>query len=174
MTDDEIQNKPSADGYSQSEIAKVLDKFAQKHGHKSFEQMGWDENDVELTTDVASLAFAQGKLAEAFLAKKTLEKNPEMTAEKLVDKIYSWHRRDKDGDGCYACLEMENANITIISEVYEFDDKGNERVIPKEKANEQAKLQKCYVCEYLRRLKSQLSKKPFAKSLGKNDEVKQE
>jgi hypothetical protein len=45
------------------EVTKVLDKFAQKHGHKSFEQMGWDENDVELTTDVASLAFAQGKLA---------------------------------------------------------------------------------------------------------------
>ena len=78
------------------EVQKVLDEFARELNCETFTELRRTTRfcGVEIVADkyqrLATLAYEQGKLEQAFLAKKTLEKKPETTG--LIDILESdWH-----------------------------------------------------------------------------------
>jgi len=73
---------------------------------------------------------------------------------KLIDKIMRYHRQYFDGES--DCIEVWNQHYTVISDVHAIGESGRETIIPKEQAQKEAKEEKCWFCEYLRKLKKEV------------------
>ena len=77
--------------------------------------------------------------------------------KQTLTKVLKYHRR-KFEDGESDCIEVYNKNFEIISDVYEIDEKGNEKVIPKEIAQKQQQEEQCHFCEFIKQKIKDVSK----------------
>jgi hypothetical protein len=69
----------------------------------------------------------------------------------LLKRIMRWHRgKANNDDGNYDCLEIEHRDTVLLSDSYEFNEKGETRVVPKEIAQKERAKERCYICQYLR------------------------